>query len=337
MSTCPNVERCRSRATPKARGARATRRAPRQSPARRAAEVYGLKSLWRPRSRTAPTTRRAFWCSGRKLFTPERRGPHDAAGLGRRTPMRRARCSRLLEPLARHRISMTRIESRPSHRRKWDYVFFIDIEGHADEPHVAQGARGAEEARVAVPRARLLSARGDLRTGVTNGMQLSVKPGGHVAGELTVPGDKSISHRALMLGGIAEGDTDITGFLAGEDCLATLRALQPGVRIERPQPSSRCIVHGVGIDGLRRPLRRSTWAMPARRSACSWACSRPQRFNSTLIGDESLMRRPMERVAVRCARWARTSTTHDGRPPVEIQRRRGCGPSTTSCRSRARR
>ncbi|MDA8351500.1 MAG: ACT domain-containing protein, partial [Pseudomonadota bacterium] len=45
---------------------------------------------------------------------------------------------RLLEPLARHRVSMTRIESRPSHRRKWDFVFFIDIDGHAEEPHVAR-------------------------------------------------------------------------------------------------------------------------------------------------------------------------------------------------------
>src|SRR5919204_6001567 len=76
-------------------------------------------------------------------------------------------------------------------------------------------------------------------------------PGGTVAGELTVPGDKSISHRALMLGGIAQGVTDITGFLAGEDCLATLRALQAlGVRIERPE-DQHVIVHGVGPKGLR--------------------------------------------------------------------------------------
>src|SRR5438132_10008698 len=83
-------------------------------------------------------------------------------------------------------------------------------------------------------------------------------PGGSIEGELTVPGDKSISHRALMFGGIAEGDTEITGFLAGEDCLATLRALQSlGVRIERPEEqlahasSGHVLVHGVGPDGLR--------------------------------------------------------------------------------------
>src|SRR5689334_21240185 len=77
-----------------------------------------------------------------------------------------------------------------------------------------------------------------------------VGPGRLVAGELTVADDKSISHRALMLGCIARGVTDITGFLAGEDCLATLRALQAlGVRIERPE-EQHVIVHGVGSRGL---------------------------------------------------------------------------------------
>jgi len=77
-----------------------------------------------------------------------------------------------------------------------------------------------------------------------------VNPGRRISGELTIPGDKSISHRSLMLGGLAQGVTEITGFLAGEDCLATLRALQAmGVRIERPKPEH-VIVHGVGIDGL---------------------------------------------------------------------------------------
>ena len=76
-------------------------------------------------------------------------------------------------------------------------------------------------------------------------------PGGVAEGELTVPGDKSISHRALMFGGIASGDTDVTGFLAGEDCLATLRALEAmGVRIERPE-EEHVIVHGAGRGGLR--------------------------------------------------------------------------------------
>ena len=101
-----------------------------------AAEVYGLKVLSAEiEDRSDNTTR--FLVLGRKLFTPSGEdrttllvsvGHTDAPGA----------LSRLLEPLAKYRISMTRIESRPSHRRKWDYVFFIDFEGHADEPHVAK-------------------------------------------------------------------------------------------------------------------------------------------------------------------------------------------------------
>src|SRR5579872_3999084 len=101
-----------------------------------AAEVYGLKVLVSDiEDRSDNTTR--FFVLGRKLFAPSGAdrttllvsvGHTDAPGA----------LHRLLEPLARHHVSMTRIESRPSHRRKWDYVFFIDVEGHADEPHVAR-------------------------------------------------------------------------------------------------------------------------------------------------------------------------------------------------------
>jgi chorismate mutase/prephenate dehydratase len=101
-----------------------------------AAEVYGLKVLAAEiEDRSDNTTR--FLVLGRKLFTPSGEdrttllvsvGHTDAPGA----------LSRLLEPLAKYRISMTRIESRPSHRRKWDYVFFIDFEGHVDEPHITK-------------------------------------------------------------------------------------------------------------------------------------------------------------------------------------------------------
>src|SRR3989440_3696033 len=101
-----------------------------------AAEVYGLKMLAAQiEDRSDNTTR--FFVLGRKLFAPSGEdrttllvsvGHTDAPGA----------LFRLLEPLAEHRISMTRIESRPSHRRKWDHVFLIDFEGHADDPHVAK-------------------------------------------------------------------------------------------------------------------------------------------------------------------------------------------------------
>ena len=101
-----------------------------------AAEVYGLKVL-AAQIEDRPDNATRFLVLGRKLFA--------ASGEDRTTLLLSAghsdapgALSRLLEPLARHRISMTRIESRPSHRRKWDYVFFVDIEGHSDEPHVGK-------------------------------------------------------------------------------------------------------------------------------------------------------------------------------------------------------
>jgi cyclohexadieny/prephenate dehydrogenase / 3-phosphoshikimate 1-carboxyvinyltransferase len=144
-------------------------------------------------------------------------------------------------------------------------------------------------------------------------------PGGVAAGELLVPGDKSISHRALMLGGIANGVTDITGFLAGEDCLATLRALQSlGVRIERPQ-DQHVIVHGVGLNGLRGASTPLDMGNAGTAMRLSMGLLAPQGFNSTLIGDESLMRRPMERVAAPLRLMGANIQTHNGRPPVEIR------------------
>jgi len=99
-----------------------------------AAEVYGLSVLAAEIEDRADNTTR-FLVLGRKLF--------PASGADRTTLLvsvghtdAPGALYRLLEPLARHRVSLTRIESRPSHRRKWDYDFFIDFEGHADEQHV---------------------------------------------------------------------------------------------------------------------------------------------------------------------------------------------------------
>ncbi len=144
-------------------------------------------------------------------------------------------------------------------------------------------------------------------------------PAGRVEGEITVPGDKSISHRALMLGGIAEGVTDITGFLAGEDCLATLRALQTmGVTIDRPE-EEHVIVRGAGLEGLKGSAAALDMGNAGTAMRLFMGLLAPQRFRSTLIGDESLMRRPMERVAGPLRLMGADIKTNSGRPPVQIE------------------
>src|SRR5690606_20752179 len=86
-----------------------------------------------------------------------------------------------------------------------------------------------------------------------SGSAFRLMPASAVEGEIIVPGDKSISHRALMLAGIAHGRTVIDGFLEGEDCLATLHALQAlGVSVKRRGPG-RVVIEGVGLHGLRAP------------------------------------------------------------------------------------
>ncbi len=84
-------------------------------------------------------------------------------------------------------------------------------------------------------------------------LRFSVQPGGSLQGRIRVAGDKSVSHRSIMLGAIAEGVTEISGFLEGEDSLATLNAFRAmGVAIEGPH-DGKVVVHGVGLHGLRSP------------------------------------------------------------------------------------
>ena len=84
-------------------------------------------------------------------------------------------------------------------------------------------------------------------------MEFKVLPGGDITGEARVPGDKSISHRAIMLGSLAEVTTRVSGFLEGEDALATVAAFRAmGVAIEGPE-GGRVTIRGVGLHGLRPP------------------------------------------------------------------------------------
>lgn len=144
-------------------------------------------------------------------------------------------------------------------------------------------------------------------------------PGASLYGSLRVPGDKSISHRAVMLGALAEGVTRISGFLEGEDTRATARVFsQLGVRIESPSEGER-VVHGVGLRGLRgsdRPLDCGNAGTGMRLLAGVLA---GQDFDSTLIGDASLSRRPMRRVIEPLsAMGARIDSEPGGLPPLRI-------------------
>ena len=146
-----------------------------------------------------------------------------------------------------------------------------------------------------------------------------VEPGAAIAGRLRVPGDKSISHRALMFGALAAGTTRVTGFLEGEDCLSTLKAVANlGVTVERPVPGE-VRVEGVGLRGLRDPggVLDMGNAGTAMRLFMGLLAAQP--FDSELVGDASLMRRPMERVAKPLRSMGAVIETQDGRPPVRIR------------------
>ena len=146
------------------------------------------------------------------------------------------------------------------------------------------------------------------------------RPGNPLRGSLRVPGDKSISHRALMLGAIAEGDTRVSGFLAGEDTHATLAALaQMGVRVERPE-ATQLTVHGAGLHGLRAPALPLDLGNSGTSARLFAGLLAGQHFDSELTGDASLSRRPMRRVVdPLSAMGARISCSAAGTLPISIR------------------
>jgi 3-phosphoshikimate 1-carboxyvinyltransferase len=144
-------------------------------------------------------------------------------------------------------------------------------------------------------------------------------PANSVGGRITVPGDKSISHRALMLGAVARGTTVVRGFLASEDCLATQAALESmGVSIER-QRDGVVRIEGVGARGLRAPRGTLDLGNSGTAIRLLMGLLAGQSFDSTLTGDASLKQRPMERVAAPLRQMgARIATSEGGLPPVTI-------------------
>lgn len=149
-------------------------------------------------------------------------------------------------------------------------------------------------------------------------MHYLVKPAPLKGGSVVVPGDKSISHRALMLGAIADGNSVVSGFLPGEDCRATRAAVQAmGVQIDELDRTT-LRIHGAGMHGLEQPgglldMGNSGTAM---RLFAGLLCG--QRFSARLAGDASLMRRPMARVIEPLVRMGAQIDSNDGLPPLTI-------------------
>ncbi|MEH6583437.1 MAG: 3-phosphoshikimate 1-carboxyvinyltransferase [Halioglobus sp.] len=150
-------------------------------------------------------------------------------------------------------------------------------------------------------------------------MKFTVMPGGTISGETRVPGDKSISHRSIMLGSVAEGTTRITGFLEGEDALATVATFRAmGVDIDGPC-NGEVTIRGVGLHGLKAPENVLDLGNAGTSIRLLSGLLAGQAFDCVLTGDESLRGRPMGRVMDPLALMgAQISSAEAGRPPLRI-------------------
>jgi 3-phosphoshikimate 1-carboxyvinyltransferase len=145
-----------------------------------------------------------------------------------------------------------------------------------------------------------------------------VAPGGALGGTLRVPGDKSISHRAVMLGALATGETHVTGFLNGEDCLSTMKAFQAmGAGITQ-LADTELKVQGVGLEGLKAPGKPLDLGNSGTSMRLMAGIMGGQRFGATLTGDESLSRRPMKRIIEPLSQMGARIEAIDGHAPLTI-------------------
>ena len=146
------------------------------------------------------------------------------------------------------------------------------------------------------------------------------QPNGKLTGSIRVTGDKSMSHRSIMLGALAEGTTEVTGFLNGEDCLATITAFrQMGVEIDGPAGGN-VTIHGVGLHGLKAPSAALDMGNSGTAMRLLTGIMAGQAFDSILTGDASLSTRPMRRITLPLEKMGATITTgENGTPPLAIK------------------
>jgi 3-phosphoshikimate 1-carboxyvinyltransferase len=151
-------------------------------------------------------------------------------------------------------------------------------------------------------------------------LRFQVRPGGKLQGDIRVAGDKSISHRSIMLGSLAEGTTYVSGFLQGEDALATLNAFRAmGVEIAGPD-NGKVTIQGVGMHGLQAPVEPLDLGNSGTSMRLLSGLLAGQGVPITLVGDKSLSSRPMKRVTGPLAQMgANIETTGDGTAPLHIK------------------
>ena len=154
---------------------------------------------------------------------------------------------------------------------------------------------------------------------MSNQLDFLITSGGALRGRLRVPGDKSISHRSIMLGSLAQGTTRVSGFLSGDDCVATINAFRAmGVSIDGPE-DGKVEIRGVGMDGLTAPLAPLDLGNSGTSMRLLSGLLAAQNFDSTLHGDHSLNKRPMGRVTKPLnAMGAKIAADSDGKPPLNI-------------------
>ena len=139
----------------------------------------------------------------------------------------------------------------------------------------------------------------------------------HLRGEIRVPGDKSISHRGIMLGSLAEGDTHLHGFLEGADCLSSIACFQKmGIEIERD--GSNVTIHGKGLHGLTKPSEILDAGNSGTTTRLMSGILAGQDFSSTITGDDSLRTRPMKRVITPLSEMGASIKSHDGCLPMTV-------------------
>ncbi len=149
-------------------------------------------------------------------------------------------------------------------------------------------------------------------------MHLKLLKSKNLSGQVIIPGDKSISHRSIILSSVAEGTSEISGFLKGEDCLATLNAFKKmGVKIE--DEGKKIYVHGVGLHGLKKPIEDLDLGNSGTSMRLLAGLLSGQKFSSNLIGDSSLSSRPMKRILEPLQEMGASIFAKENTAPISIK------------------